>query len=53
MDLVIIVVGFLYDVVEDIEIILKDLEKVFNEEVVMLVDGVMKFGKIKYKFKEE
>lgn len=53
MDLLIVVFGFLYDVVEDMLVILVDLEEVFGSEVVMLVDGVMKFGKIKYKLYEE
>lgn len=50
MDFFMIVGGFLYDVVEDMDVIFDDLKEVFFEEVVMFVDGVMKFGKIKYKF---
>ncbi|PRO65015.1 RelA/SpoT family protein [Alkalicoccus urumqiensis] len=48
-----IAAAFLHDVVEDTDVGLDVLEEKFGSQVAMLVDGVTKLGKIKYKSKEE
>src|SRR5699024_6092176 len=52
MDPVTIAGGFLHDVAEDTNVTLDTRDEEYDEEVAMLVDGVTKLGKIKYKSKE-
>src|SRR5699024_204559 len=51
MDPVTVAGGFLHDVVEDTEVTLEEIEENFNKEVALLVDGVTKLEKIKFKSK--
>ena len=53
LDVVTVISGILHDVVEDTEVTFDELNARFGPEVVRLVDGVTKLGRIKYKSKEE
>jgi len=53
IDTVTISAALLHDVVEDTQVTLEELEKVFGKDIAKLVDGVTKLNKIEYKSKEE
>ncbi len=52
MDAKTISAGLLHDVLEDTETSEESMEKEFGKEIVSLVNGVTKLGKVKYKGKE-
>ncbi|MBD2777021.1 bifunctional (p)ppGpp synthetase/guanosine-3',5'-bis(diphosphate) 3'-pyrophosphohydrolase [Iningainema sp. BLCCT55] len=48
-----IAAGFLHDVVEDTDITIEEIERLFGKEVRLLVEGVTKLSKINFKSKTE
>ena len=53
LDLISITGALLHDVVEDTEISSEDIADNFSEEIALLVDGVTKLTRLKFKTKEE
>lgn len=53
MDPSTVAAGFLHDVVEDTNVSIEEIKQEFGNEIAMLVDGVTKLGKIKYKSQAE
>lgn len=53
MDMHTIIAALLHDVVEDTDVTCEEIEKMFGNDVALLVDGVTKLGKIHYESKEE
>ena len=52
MDAVTIAAGFLHDTIEDTPVTEKEIQKQFGNEIVFLVNGVTKLGKLKYQGRE-
>src|SRR6056297_1149517 len=53
LDIISISAALLHDVVEDTKFTREDIEKMFGNEVALLVDGVTKLTKLNFKSKEE
>src|SRR6056297_2205644 len=53
LDIISIASALLHDVVEDTEVNSKDIKEKFGDEVALLVDGVTKLTRLKFKSKEE
>ena len=53
LDVTTIVTSLLHDVVEDTSVTLDEIEKIFGEEIALLVDGVTKLSRIEFKSKED
>jgi GTP pyrophosphokinase len=53
MDMVCLQTGLLHDVVEDEDVQLEEIRRLFGDEVARVVDGVTKLGKIKLASREE
>lgn len=52
MDTKTVIAGLLHDTIEDTQVTEEELEKEFGEDVLFLVNGVSKLGKVKYRGEE-
>lgn len=52
MDTKTIIAGLLHDTIEDTKVTEEDIEREFGEDVLFLVNGVTKLGKVKYRGEE-
>lgn len=53
MDDTTIMAGLLHDVVEDTDMTLEDIRKLFGDDMVILLDGVTKLSKLEFRSKQE
>ncbi len=53
LDSTTIAAGLVHDVVEDTAVTIDQIRKEFGDEIAILVDGVTKLGKVKFKSREE
>ena len=53
MDTPCVVAGLLHDVVEDTDITLEEITKMFGKEIANLINGVTKLGKVPFSSREE
>ncbi len=53
MDTESIIAGMLHDTLEDTDATMEEIENLFGKDIVFLVDGLTKIGKIEFKSKEE
>lgn len=53
LDMPSVCAAFLHDTVEDTDATLEDIEELFGEDVRLLVDGLTKISKLKFRSKEE
>ena len=53
MDTTCVVAGLLHDVVEETDITLEEITKMFGKEIANLINGVTKLGKVPFSSREE